>query len=307
MWISQQITANFFGKETEYVIIFRHFYSDVIIKFIGDIMNERIQKNSAEKTEKKDRYSVVLICQIVAVCFLSVSFFLTVKGNSESYEQLKILLSRELFSVSDIVSSVKTYLGGDNPWAVSGDNMVYLPTQVEKPENEVVTDTQENTSEINQEILNGVGGEDIKLYQATDITSFAPIKSTSPAVAPVENGRYTSYFGYRVNPITDEFSFHTGLDIAAPQGTKIRSVYNGVVTRIGEDDRAGKFIFVTHHDGYVTFYCHCSEILAEVGAVIRQSETIAEVGSTGWSKGPHLHFEVRKDNIRYNPLHILDK
>ena len=76
---------------------------------------------------------------------------------------------------------------------------------------------------------------------------------------------------------------------------------------MGEDSRAGKYIFLTHDDGYVTFYCHCSEILAEVGAVIRQGETIALVGSTGWSTGPHLHFEVRKNNIRYNPLYILER
>ena len=135
---------------------------------------------------------------------------------------------------------------------------------------------------------------------------FSPIRSTSPTVSPIENGRYTSYFGYRISPITGEFSFHTGLDIAAAEGTKIRAVLSGRVLRIGEDDRAGKYIFLEHDDGFVTFYCHCSEIMAQVGAVIRQGETIAKVGSTGWSTGPHLHFEVRKDNIRYNPLNILE-
>lgn len=264
-------------------------------------MNERTQKKSTENSAKKDRYSAVLICQIIVVCLIAFCFFLTVRGNTLAYSQLKKLLSQELFTISDMASAAKSYFEEGNSWAVSSDNAVYLPKTTVL--NEDVSEAAETST---QESLSGVGGEDIKLYQATDITSFAPIKSTSPAIAPVENGRYTSYFGYRINPITEEFSFHTGLDIATKQGSKIRSVYNGVVTRVGEDDRAGKYIFVTHDDGYVTFYCHCSEILAQVGAVIRQGETIAKVGSTGWSTGPHLHFEIRKDNIRYNPLYILE-
>ena len=63
---------------------------------------------------------------------------------------------------------------------------------------------------------------------------------------------------------------------------------------------------MTHSDGFETFYCHLSEILAEEGAVIRQGETIALVGSTGWSTGPHLHFEVRNEGERLNPLWVLE-
>ena len=271
-------------------------------------MNERHNKIASNPAKKKDMYSGVLICQIVAVCVLLLSLFLTVKGNESSYSQLKALLTEELFTTEDIISNVKTYFFDNKSWAVSGNNVVYLPD-----ESKNVSATNNSASEASQdkisdeEYLSGVGGEDLKLYQATDITSFAPIKTTSPAISPIEKGRYTSYFGYRINPITNEFAFHTGLDIAAAQNTKIRSVYNGTVTKTGEDSRAGKYIFVTHDDGLVTFYCHCSEILAEVGTVIRQGETIARVGSTGWSTGPHLHFEVRKNNIRYNPLFIIKK
>lgn len=270
-------------------------------------MNQRTQKKAVTKEKKKDMYTAVLICQIVAICFIMLTFFLTVKSDRASYIEFNELISQELFSTEDIITSVKTYFLDSKSWAVSGDNVVYLPDEADAEEKSEDVASSEISDEIAEEELNGVGGDDIKLYEATDITSFAPIKSTSPAVSPIENGRYTSYFGYRINPITKEFSFHTGLDIAAKSGTKIRSVYNGTVTKVGEDSRAGKYIFLTHDDGYVTFYCHCSEILAEVGAVIRQGETIALVGSTGWSTGPHLHFEVRKNNIRYNPLYILER
>ena len=144
------------------------------------------------------------------------------------------------------------------------------------------------------------------LYKAEENTSFAPFVTTDKVLSPIENGRYTSYFGYRTNPITGEWSFHTGLDIAAEKGTSIRAALSGRVTRIGEDSRAGKYVFLTHSDGFVTFYCHCSEILVEENMIINRGETIARVGSTGWSTGPHLHFEIRRDGIRLNPLWALE-
>ena len=131
--------------------------------------------------------------------------------------------------------------------------------------------------------------------------------STAKILPPIENGRYTSYFGYRISPITGEYGFHTGLDIAAPEKTKIRAAFGGTVLKSGFDEKAGNYLYLSHDDGLVTFYCHCSDILAEIGTVVRQGETIALVGSTGYSTGPHLHFEVRKDNIRYNPLWLLEK
>ena len=284
-------------------------------------MSEKINKKTSAKTGKKDMYSAVLISQIVAVIALMLTFNFTVKNNQDAYKELKILLSEEKFTMGDIITTVKEYFLSDSTWAVFGDNVSQVYDEktenlveettyesVQEKEKEEASKNQEDDYDISveEELITGTGGEDLELYQAAENTSFAPIRSTSPALSPIENGRYTSYFGYRINPITDEFSFHTGLDIATKEGTKIRAVYNGKVLRTGEDDRAGKYIFLEHDDGLVTFYCHCSEISAEVGAVIRQGETIAKVGSTGWSTGPHLHFELRKDNIRYNPLFILD-
>ena len=97
------------------------------------------------------------------------------------------------------------------------------------------------------------------------------------------------------------------MDIAAPEGTKIRAAFSGRVLKSGFDSKAGNYLYLSHNDGLVTFYCHCSEITVEAGTVVRRGETVALVGSTGYSTGPHLHFEVRKDNIRYNPLWLLGK
>lgn len=264
-------------------------------------MNENNQKQASAKEKKKDMYSAVLISQIISIILIMLTFSLSVKGDETAYSSLKELLSQEKFSMGDIVSAVKEYFGSNTYWAVSGDNVTYVSGDMS-----TTASTDKTDNEVADTTLNGAGGEDITLYEAADNTSFSPIKSTSPALSPIETGRYTSYFGYRISPVTGEFSFHTGLDIAAEEGTKIKAVFNGRVIKTGEDDRAGKYIFLQHDDGLVTFYCHCSEITAEAGAVIRQGETIAKVGSTGWSTGPHLHFEVRKNNIRYNPLYILN-
>lgn len=155
-------------------------------------------------------------------------------------------------------------------------------------------------------VAKNAGGKDLSVYKAKEGTTFSPAETTAPIVKPV-SGSYTSYFGYRTNPITGSNSFHTGVDIAAAQGTKIKAAYPGKVRKVGEDSRSGKYIYLTHSDGFETLYCHCSKILAEEGAVIRQGETIALVGSTGWSTGPHLHFEVHKDKTRLDPLPILNK
>ena len=262
-------------------------------------MNENARNKGNDNKPKKDRYTAVLISQVAGLIIIMLVFNLFIKKDENACSQLLSYLNQELFTISDIAETIKDYFSTNNIWAVSGSNVTVISDEAASSDTETTTNAYETTE--------AMGGVDLKLYQAAENTSFSPIKSTSPAISPIENGRYTSYFGYRINPINGEFSFHTGLDIAADEDTKIRAVYNGRVLRTGEDDRAGKYIFLTHHDGYVTFYCHCSEIVAQEGAVIRQGETIARVGSTGWSTGPHLHFEVRKSGVRYNPLYILEK
>lgn len=138
-------------------------------------------------------------------------------------------------------------------------------------------------------------------------TQTAYVEKTSEQIIMPVNGIYTSYFGMRTNPITGQDSLHTGLDIAAAQGTKIKAACSGVVRKVGEDSRSGKYIYLTHEDGAETLYCHCSAVLAEQGASIRQGETIALVGSTGWSTGPHLHFEFHKNGKRLDPLPLLNR
>lgn len=241
-------------------------------------------KKAKNQTVEKDYYVPVSICQIVLCVVLSVVLAIFVSASDDTKNSVRELLTSEM-EYEEVSAAVSKYVDSAESWAVFGDRVSYSEAQDE---------TQ------------AMGGVDFKTYEADKNTSFSPYTVTAEITEPVQNGRYTSLFGYRTNPITGEFTFHTGVDIAAPSGTPIRAAYNGTVSKVGEDSRAGKYIFLEHDDGFVTFYCHCSEITARMGDVIRGGEMIARIGSTGWSTGPHLHFEIRKDNIRLNPMWALE-
>lgn len=112
-------------------------------------------------------------------------------------------------------------------------------------------------------------------------------------------GRVTSPFGAR--HIFGSDSFHRGTDIAAPLGTEIRAAAAGTVCFAGEKGSYGSLIQVDHGNGYVTCYAHCSQLLAAEGDLVEQGQTVALVGSTGRSTGPHCHFEIRWQGEPFDP------
>ena len=113
-------------------------------------------------------------------------------------------------------------------------------------------------------------------------------------------GPITSDYGYRF--IFGETNFHRGVDIAAPSGTAINAAADGVVLFAGEKGTYGNLVIVSHQNGFVTYYAHCSKLLVEAGETVTQGQPVAAVGSTGRSTGPHLHFEVRYQNSPIDPL-----
>ncbi|MFA0757566.1 MAG: hypothetical protein KEFWMYNX_000143 [Candidatus Fervidibacter sp.] len=122
-----------------------------------------------------------------------------------------------------------------------------------------------------------------------------------PFLRPV-SGSIVSGFGYRRHPILGGVRFHCGVDIAAPFGTTIRAAADGVVVFAGWRRAYGNTVIIDHGNGLATLYAHCSELLVSEGAVVRQGQPIARVGSTGLATGPHLHFEVRRYGEPVNPL-----
>lgn len=116
------------------------------------------------------------------------------------------------------------------------------------------------------------------------------------------DGRLTSGFGPRRDPIHGQARMHKGLDLAAPMGTPIHAVRPGTVTFAGPSGGHGNFIIVDHGGGVVTRYAHCSTIGVKVGDRVERNDVIGAVGSTGHSTGPHLHFEVYVNGDAVDPL-----
>ena len=130
--------------------------------------------------------------------------------------------------------------------------------------------------------------------------------ASTPSIWPVR-GWLSSRFGYRTSPFTGKKEFHRGLDISARMKTPVIAPANGTVSEIRWDRWSGNVLCVNHGYGLKTVYAHLKEILVEKKQFVRRGETVALVGNTGRSTGPHLHYEVHLNKIAVDPLrYILD-
>ena len=133
----------------------------------------------------------------------------------------------------------------------------------------------------------------------------AEIVRHTPSILPLPGDKFvmTSPFGNRTSPFTRTTDFHKGLDLSAPTGTPVYSTADGVVTFAGRYPirqsvawwRFGNVVVLNHADRFITIYAHCDTINVQAGQTVRQGDTIATVGSTGWSTNSHLHYEIRSD------------
>ena len=126
------------------------------------------------------------------------------------------------------------------------------------------------------------------------------IPSSAPVVGQVGSG-----FGFRADPFTGRAALHTGLDFPADLGAVILAAAGGVVMSAGPHPQYGQLVELDHGNGLVTRYAHASKMLVRQGDLIKRGERIAEVGSTGRSTGPHLHFEVLVEGVQQDPAKFL--
>lgn len=119
---------------------------------------------------------------------------------------------------------------------------------------------------------------------------------------PVNGGRVSSHYGWRVHPVTHNHRMHTGIDYAVPIGTKVKAAQHGKVVFAGRQGGYGNLLVIKHNDIYRTAYAHLDKLKVSVGDWVNQGEVVAYSGNTGLSTGPHLHFEIRKNGLSLNPL-----
>ncbi|MDJ0870232.1 MAG: M23 family metallopeptidase [Gammaproteobacteria bacterium] len=123
-----------------------------------------------------------------------------------------------------------------------------------------------------------------------------------PTGRPIRKGWISSYYGKRTDPITGKKAYHDGIDFAGKRGSDVVAVASGVVTWSGKRYGYGKMVELNHGNGLVTRYAHNQDNLVKVGETVRKGQTIAKMGSSGRSTGPHVHFEVLRNGRTVNPI-----
>lgn len=130
--------------------------------------------------------------------------------------------------------------------------------------------------------------------------------SDLPTGSPIANQMsLSSNFGTRIDPISKTLAQHPGIDFSAPTGTLIHASGNGMVLRATFDPAYGQFIEISHAEGFVSKYAHAHKLHVQPGQVVKRGQVIAEVGTTGRSTGPHLHYEIARNGRLLNPMQIL--
>ncbi len=126
-----------------------------------------------------------------------------------------------------------------------------------------------------------------------------------PSLPPIEDGWFSSNFGWRIDPFSGQKSFHEGIDFPSDVGTGIVAAASGKVIFADVHPAYGKMLEIDHGNGLVSRYAHCSSLLVKEGDFVVRGQKVGKVGTTGRSTGPHLHFEVRLNGVPQNPARFL--
>jgi len=145
----------------------------------------------------------------------------------------------------------------------------------------------------------------VKILMQTWSSQLSWLHALPTGIPMAKDFRITSGFGIRNDPFTGQLAMHEGLDFVAEVGSPIVATAAGSVTRSGWDASYGNVIEVSHVEGFITRYAHLNKRMVEVGQKVQRGETIGQLGNTGRSTGPHLHYEVIRNDRVLNPTHML--
>lgn len=264
----------------------------------------RVPTSTVNVGNNKPEYNLFkkMVLQIL-ICFVIYAIFYLIQNTNYIFSENVLKKTKEFLTTdinfNNIYNSVVNYINNNKDyWNGLWDNN-------ETKNNE---QTSANNEAVNNEENVGMGGEkdnsnskDIEKSQMEIDGEY--IKSKYEPIIPV-SGTVTSRYGTR-EPTEIISANHKGIDIGANTGTPIYASIAGTVTLVSDEGDYGTHVKIENED-ILTIYAHCSKILVKEGDKIKKGDKIALVGSTGNSTGPHLHFEVRRDNRTVNPEYIVD-
>ena len=234
-----------------------------------------------KSNDKKDWFTKIIIAQIIVCAAAIAVIFGVFKSGSSAAEGIRKdyreYMSRD-YSAEDVSEAVKSVNGYISSFKNS-----------------------EEESELAR------GGIDLE-FSSLDTLEGLCLEKTDIGFkikSPLKDYSISSEFGYRIGPISGDPGIHTGLDMAASYGTAIHAAADGVVVDASYDNSYGNYVKILHKNNTATIYAHCSSLCVSEGDRVKQGDTVAKVGSTGASTGNHLHFEMRKNNIRIDPAFYL--
>lgn len=252
--------------------------------------------------KKKDYLLFTLICQFLICALLFGSLWGLKRVNSDIYLTLKNEYYSNLNTNFDIFeNSIKE--SKNEPLEKASEEVTENVPEIEQEE--PVTDATKQDLSVE---IKGEGGQDYSIESIDEVPDNVSVNSyvlSQKMVLPVK-GVTTSDFGVRNHPIKNELRFHAGIDIAADSGTPIYAAFSGDVIVADYDEWNGYYIKLQHDGDIMTVYCHCKSLCVKKGDKVEAGDVIGYVGSTGSSTGPHLHFELRVNNVSYDPQAALD-
>lgn len=253
-----------------------------------------------------------LVMQFLVCLIIFGAVFTLSKTQSPFFDAIKDTFSDELsknIKKEDIEEAFKQ-IGGLSSAEETDETTVPETTDETANVKESATTTEKSTEETDENLTVSViaeGGSDVSVDSKNEIPSNVSLKNyklNRTMYLPVK-GSVSSKFGFRIHPISGDYGFHSGIDLAADSGTEIHAAFDGTVVKADYDKWNGNYLKIKHDNGIMTVYCHCKKLYVEEGTVVRGGEIIALVGSTGSSTEPHLHFEIRIDDVSYNPSFAL--
>ncbi len=268
--------------------------------------NEGLTVIQEEKKDKSDKKDIKLLKKMIVQLIVCICIYLVIY----------IIQNNQYIFSEDFINKVNEIISYDIDFGkLYEDSKNYIMSIFQKEENQSNSNSsEENIVEENQ-VNNGIGGaaeetetspENVEENQnlTQEEQDIMNVKNTTSFIKPIE-GTISSTYGFRETATGSVPKNHTGTDIATTTGTKIKSATDGQVVLVSEEGDYGKHIKIQIGEVSI-IYAHCNALYVKEGDIVTQGQEIAEVGSTGNSTGPHLHFEIRISERTVDPQKILE-